>query len=206
MYKLIASGSTGNAILYNQSILVDCGVPFAKIKPYINSVNLLILTHIHADHLNLSTIKKMQLHRPGLRVACGSSLVEDLPGVRNIDIIEPGKWYNYGAFKIAGITLRHDVPNMGWRLNIDGYKIIHCTDSENLDGVEAKGYNLFALEHNYSEETVYDIIREKRERGEYAHQIGSINSHLSIQQAQDFIFRNKGENYEVLRLHESREL
>ena len=204
MVQVLASGSEGNAVLYNQSVLIDCGVSFATIKPYISSINLLCISHCHADHLNLATIKKIQLARPSIRVACGSFLVENLPGVRNIDIIEPGKWYNYGAFKIAAITLFHDVPNFGFRLNFGSYKIIHCTDTAHLEGIEAKGYDLYALEHNYNEETVYDIIKEKHNRGEYAHQIGSINSHLSVQQAQNFIFKNKGENYAVVRLHESK--
>lgn len=206
MVQVIASGSTGNAVLYNQNILIDCGVSFAKIKPYLSGINIVLYSHVHSDHLNLSTLKRMQLERPGLRVACGSFLVEHLPGVRNIDIIEPGKWYDYGAFKIASITLFHDVPTFGFRLNIGGIKIIHATDTAHMEGIEAKGYDYFCLEFNYDEETVHDIIRDKRNRGEYAHQIGSINSHLSVQQAQDFIFKNKGEKYEVVRLHESKSM
>jgi phosphoribosyl 1,2-cyclic phosphodiesterase len=206
MVQVIASGSTGNAVLYNQNILIDCGVPFAKIKPYLSGINIVLYSHQHIDHLNIKTLKRMQLERPGLRVACGSFLVEHLPGLRNIDVIEPGKWYDYGAFKIAAIKLWHDVENFGFRLNIGGVKIIHATDTAHLEGVEAKGYDIFALEHNYDSETVHDIIRDKRNRGEYAHQIGSINSHLSVQQAQDFIFKNKGEIYEVVRLHESKSL
>ena len=40
--------------------------------------------------------------------------------------------------------------------------------------------------------------------GGFAHQKGAINSHLSEQQARDFIFKNAGENYKVVRLHESK--
>ena len=55
------------------------------------------------------------------------------------------------------------------------------------------------------EENVYKVIKEKRDNGEFAHQIGSINSHLSIQQAQKFILENAGEKYEFITLHQSKE-
>ena len=208
MYKVIATGSTGNAVLYNRNVLIDCGVPFAKIKPYLNDIKIVMYSHCHSDHLNINTLKKIQLEKPGIRVACGEFLVEHLPGIRNIDIIEPNKWYNYGSFLIASFWLKHDVLNVGWRVFFkqpDGsyYKIIHATDAADLEGITAKGYNLYSIEHNYNSETIIEKINEDRKAGRYSYAIGAMNSHLSEQQAQDFIFKNKGEKYEVLRLHES---
>ena len=48
IYEIIQSGSNGNAIIYNQDIMVDCGVSFSKIKPYYKQIKLLLLTHIHS--------------------------------------------------------------------------------------------------------------------------------------------------------------
>jgi len=209
MHEVIASGSTGNAVLYNRSILVDCGVSFAKIKPYLKDIKIVLLTHGHGDHLNVPTLKKMQLEKPGIRVACSPFWVDYLSDVRNIDIIEPGQFYDYGPFKIASFRLYHDVPNIGWRIFIkqaDGgyYKIFHATDSESVQGITAKGYNLYAIEHNYNEETIIDKINEDRKAGRYSYAEGAMNSHLSEQQAQDFIFKNKIGDCEIVRLHESK--
>lgn len=209
MYEVIASGSTGNAVLYNQSILVDCGIPFAKIRPYLKDINIVLYSHVHRDHLNLNTLRKIQLEKPGIRVACGEFLVEHLPGIRNIDVIEPGQFYDYGPFKIASFNLYHDVPNIGWRIFIkqpDGnyYKIFMATDTSTLQGITAKGYDLYAIEHNYNEETIIDKINEDRKAGRYSYAEGAMNSHLSEQQAQDFIFKNKVGNCEIVRLHESK--
>jgi len=101
------------------------------------------------------------------------------------------------------VSLFHDVKNFGYRLYSGSERVFHATDSAHLEGISAKEYDLYCLESNYDAETVFDIIREREARGEYAHQRGAINSHLSFQQANDFFYKNKGENSKLIRLHES---
>lgn len=57
-YKIIESGSSGNATIV-ENILVDCGVSFKKLKDYYQELKLVLLTHIHLDHFNKTTIKKL---------------------------------------------------------------------------------------------------------------------------------------------------
>lgn len=97
------------------------------------------------------------------------------------------------------------MKNFGYRLFKDDKKVIHATDTVTLEGITAKNYDLYAIECNYDEDKVFDVIREKTARGEYAHQRGSINSHLSKQQAQAFVLNNAGLNYEFIMLHQSSE-
>lgn len=207
MYNIISTGSQGNAIIYHNQILVDCGIPFSLIKPFLHQISLVAISHKHNDHLNVSTLKKMQSHRPSLRVAVGEYLLPLLADIKNIDIIEIGKWYNYGAFSISPIQLYHDVPNFGYRIFKDGHRTLHVTDTAHMQGITAPGYNLYAIEANYDEDRVHQVIASKKAKGEYAHQIGSINSHLSLQQAHDFILKNADPNtsYEVIHLHQSSE-
>lgn len=203
MYNIIFTGSKGNSILYFNRIVVDIGVPFSSLKPYLYDIQIVLLTHVHGDHFNLGTLKKLAFERPSLRIGCGQHMVEYLEGFKNVDVYEPGKIYDYGSFKVSPIILYHDVPNFGYRLFQDDKKILHATDTVHMEGISAKGYNLYCLESNFDEETVYEIIREVESRGEYAHQKRAINSHLSFQQANDFFFKNKGENSVLVRLHES---
>jgi hypothetical protein len=186
--------------------MIDIGVPFNAIKPYLYDIQIILLSHVHSDHLNLSTLQKIALERPGIRIACGEWMIEHLPGIKNIDILEKSKWYNYGPFKIAIGQLYHEVPNCFFRIEKNGYKIFRATDTFTLEGIVAKNYNLYAIEYNYDSETVWDNIHNQEENGQFAHQRRSMNSHLSWQQAQDFIFNNASENYEVVRLHESKSL
>lgn len=206
MHNILSTGSKGNAIIYFNSILVDVGISFSRIEPYLKDIQLILLTHQHSDHFKLNVIKRIQEERPSIRFGCGSFLADKLQDIRNLDIYEPGKMYNYGSFKISPVILYHDVPNFGYRIFKDGKKLIHATDTYTLEGISAKDYDIYALECNYDEERVYDIIREKEYRGEYAHQKGSINSHLSKQQAQKFILSNTSrQDIQFLMLHQSSE-
>lgn len=45
-YNIISSSSNGNAILINDYMLIDCGVSFSKLKPYINDIKIICLTHL----------------------------------------------------------------------------------------------------------------------------------------------------------------
>lgn len=203
MYNVLSSGSKGNCVLYHNTIAVDMGIPYKMISAYKNALQIVLLTHIHGDHCNISTIKKLAFERPTLRFACGEFLTRHLQGIKNIDVLEVGKVYDYGQFKISPIHLYHDVPNFGYRIFKDDTKIIHATDTAHLDGITAKDYDLYCIESNYNEDTVFESIESKKARGEFAYQIGSINTHLSEQQARDFIFKNRGEKSKVVRLHES---
>ena len=203
--KVINSGSEGNAVIYNNAIMVDCGVSFKALEAVKRSLKIVLLTHKHSDHLKIRTLQRLQAERPTLRVACSYFLLEELPCIKNIDVLQVGKIYDYGAFKVSPIKLYHDVPNFGWRIFLpNGQKIFHATDTVHLEGITAKGYDLYAIEHNYCEEYIQQAIEEARANGEYTHAYGSIKTHLSIQQARAFIEANRKESSEVLELHKSR--
>lgn len=204
--NILSSGSQGNCEIYYNSIAVDMGVPYNVIDPYKNYLQIVLLSHIHGDHFNLSTIQKLAFERPSLRVGCCEWMVEHLYGIKNVDVYEFGKWYNYGSFKIATGKLYHDVPNCFYRIEKKGYKIFRATDTAHLSGITAKDYDLYAIEHNYNEEIIDKSIESKVMKGEYAYQKGSSNSHLSEQQARDFIYNNRKESSQVIRLHESKTL
>lgn len=205
MYNIIQTGSEGNAIIYFEEILVDCGVSFKALKDYVSDIQLVLLTHKHGDHFKASTIKRLAFERPSIRFGCGEFLKDKLKDIPNVDIYEAGKIYDYGAFQISPVILYHDVPNFGYRIFKDGKRIFHATDTYTLDGISARNYDLYAVECNYDEDTIWKIIKDKESRGEFAHQRGSINSHLSKQQAQDFILKNAGKEYEFIMLHQSKD-
>jgi hypothetical protein len=45
--NILATGSTGNCVLYFNCIAIDMGISFISVKPYLKALGLLLLTHEH---------------------------------------------------------------------------------------------------------------------------------------------------------------
>lgn len=208
MYEIIQTGSNGNAVIYNNDIMVDCGVPFCKIKPYYKDIKLLLLTHQHSDHFNSTTIKKLIDLRPTLHICCGEWLVQKLVDIgvpkKNIVILELDKEYDFGKYIIIPFFARHDVPNCGYKIIIKAtnYKIFHATDINTLENIQARNYDLYCLESNYIEEELKARLKEKEEKGEYAYENRVIQTHLSKTECDRFLIANMGDNSECIYLHQ----
>lgn len=205
-YKIVSSCSTGNATIIKDIVLVDCGVTFKRLEKYYKKLKLVLLTHIHSDHFKKETIKKLANERPTLRFACCNWLLNPLLecGVnrRNIDILEIGTKYNYKLLKVVPIKLYHDVPQCGYRILFDDYKVIYMTDTRTVEGISAKDYDLYLIEGNYDEEEIEERIKEKQRNCEFVYEFRARNSHLSIQQASEFLLNNMGENSEYVFMHQ----
>lgn len=205
-YNIISTGSKGNAVVLDGGILVDCGVPFKKLKHVMYDIKLVLLTHIHSDHFNRSTIKRLASERPTLRFACCEWLVSELAALvdkRQIDVAEPATMLSYGDFcSVMPTRLVHDVPNVGWHIYIGKEKAFYATDTGTLDGVNASGYNLYFIEANHTIEDIELRTKEKQERGEYAYELRAAANHLSEEQALDWILNNSGSNSEFVLLHQ----
>ena len=204
-FHIISTGSKGNAVIINEFILVDCGVPYKAIKPFLPKLKLVLLTHIHGDHFRPSTIRSLATERPTLRFGCGSWLVADLvaagvpPG--NIDILEADTMYGYGICNIIPVTLVHNVPNCGYKIHFRSGKVFYATDTNNLHGIAARNYDLYMIEANHEEEAILKKIAEKKAAGEYAYEVHAMRNHLSKEKCDDFIYRNIGPLGEYVYLH-----
>ena len=204
-YNIISTGSQGNAVVLNDCILIDCGVSFKALKDVYKQLQIVLLTHEHTDHINKTTIKRLAKERPTLRFGCCEWLVSILVDCdvseRNIDVFEIGKVYDYGVFKVSPIKLYHNVPNCGYRLFFGTEKAIYATDTEHLEGITAKDYDLYMIEANYEDEELQERINAKMEAGEYCYELNVASRHLSHEQASDFLLENMKPDSEYVFLH-----
>lgn len=205
-YKIISSCSTGNAVIIKDIILIDCGVSFKRLEKYYKKLKLVLLTHIHSDHFNKATIKKLAEERPLLRFACCEWLLKPLLecGVerKNIDVIQIGTKYDYKQFKVVPIKLYHDVPQCGYRVLFLDYKVIYMTDTKTVDGISAKNYDLYLIEGNYEEDEIAKRIKRKQQNCEFVYEFRARENHLSREKATEFLLNNMGENSEYVFMHE----
>ena len=171
-YNIISTGSDGNATILEEFVLIDCGVPYKALEPYVPKLKLVLLTHIHSDHFQKRTIKRLASERPTLRFGCCRWLAPPLiaAGVpeRQIDVLEPRTMYGYGLCNVIPFMLVHNVPNCGYKVHFPSGKVIYATDTNNLNGVQALGYDLYLIEANYRDEDIQAKIAEKKAAGQYA--------------------------------------
>lgn len=218
IYNIISTGSKGNAIIYHNKIMVDCGLPLKKLEPYLKDIKVILLTHMHKDHFNITTIRKISVLYPDIKFYCLYEIKEYLLniGINSMMINVVSKFSSYGyqfmiddvEYSISTVMLYHDVPNVGYRIitkkqGEKPYKIFHATDTVTLDGIEAKGYDLYAIEFNHDEKQIEIDIAEKLEKGVFCYEIGAKESHLSFQKAHKFYDENRKESSELIKLHMS---
>ena len=206
--NVIASSSAGNAILLENGILLDCGIPYRKIKPYLKNIKAIFISHLwlHLDHCKDSTIKKIAFEYPNIKFITSEVNAEHLVklGVKkqNIYALKLEKWYNIGLCKVRLDYLIHDKPNCSLKINQNGYKLIYIVDTSSADHIEAKDYDFAYIEGNYlDDEELNKKIEQDKLNNKYSHYERVKKTHLSQLQALNFIQKNNIKNYEFIHQH-----
>jgi Cft2 family RNA processing exonuclease len=205
-YNIISSGSKGNCVLLERYIAIDMGVPWKLIEPHVNSLRLVLLTHMHGDHFNRATVRRLASQRPALRWGCAewmaAAAVECGVKPEKIDLHDMDTSMSYGELTIEAFPLRHNVPNCGWKLRLpSGERVIYATDTASMLGVEAPNYDLYFIEADYGEEEIVERIRRKQETGEYIHEYDAMQNHLSREAAENWLYTQMGPNSAYVLMH-----
>lgn len=207
-YKIIKTGSKGNATLIEDFILIDCGVAFELLKPYYKNLKVIFITHSHTDHFNKSCVKKLASLKPTLMFIVSEYLVSDLINVcdvhpKNCIILKTNQWYDFKAFKCRLDEISHDVPNVAIHLEKNGEKLIYATDTPNIDHIVAKDYDYYFIEGNYKEEELENRKQESLLNGAFCIATRIENSHLSYEKCLDFFMKNSKDTsvLEVMHKH-----
>ena len=209
-YKILKTGSSGNAVLLENGLLLDCGVPFKLIEPHLKKIKAVFVSHEHKDHMNISTLKRIHELRPTVRFLAGFWLKTylDMSGIKksNIDYLSPNKTYDYNLFKIIPFILIHDVKNIGIKIldKKNKEKVLYAVDTKKIDHIRAVYYDLYLIEANYDEEKLEQNIKRDKENGLFSYGERVKETHLSIQQVSGWLLDNAGENSVYEFLHRSK--
>lgn len=209
-YEILGTGSSGNCVLLND-IMLDCGLPYKQIKPYLKDTKLIFISHRHSDHLCKATVKKIAYNHPTIKFLVAFYLVDLLLelGVdkKNILTIDLEKWYDIGICKVKLEPLYHDVPNVALKIDMNGSKIIYIVDTNSVEHIEAKDYNLYMIEANYTdEEELENRIKQDYDNGlTYSHYERVKKTHLSQLKAYNWLQKNMDRESEFVFLHEHKD-
>ena len=209
-FNVIATGSDGNATILNESILIDCGVAYKALKHHVKRFQLVLLTHIHGDHFNPATVKRLAMERPAIRWGCCEWMVKPLldAGVykRQIDVYLPDHFarYNRQGISIKPVRTPHNVPNCAYQIKTPDGSAFYATDCGSLDGIEANGFDVYFVEANHEQAELEKRAAAKLESGEFAYEIRAAENHLSIEQATDWLTQNMGPRSVWVPMHQHR--
>ena len=212
-FDVISTGSQGNAVALGSEILIDCGVPYKKIAHIVPTLKLVLLTHRHVDHFAPATIKRLHKERPTLRFGCCAWMAWHLmrtgvsPTVIDVYDLDADHVYAYGDghIGVSVFSLCHDVENCGYKIAYYGEMVLYATDTSTLDHVTAKGFDLYLIEANHTEEELADRIQRKIESGEYIYEHRVERTHLSRESADAWLAMNAGRDSKIIYLHQHQE-
>lgn len=220
-YRIISTGSKGNSLYIDHGfkILIDIGVPYAAIKGL--NIDLVFLTHVHSDHLRISTLRRLVLNHPTVKVVAPPYLYFKLiqSGIpkRNIVIatrdIEKVQIKTNSKLLVAKcFSLHHDVPNVGWTMDMQSeagekVSILYATDTSSMSHIKYPSLDYYFLEANYEDSEIEKRIAEKISKGEYSYELRAREQHLSKEKADIWLADNAGENsvFVYMHRHEGRE-
>lgn len=196
-YKIISSGSKGNCVIIN-NIMVDCGVPFNKIKDELYEIKYLLVTHIHSDHVRPATLKNIKTLFPRIKII-GNYEVHQTFGV---DVIANSGFevitddYIFEPFECV-----HDVLTYGYTWKFGESDIIYATDTSSMDNAPDRKYDYLFVESNHDEKKLE--LAANQVRGGYNPYLSG-KRHLSTQQAKTFYYTHrKNRESEFVELHKS---
>ncbi|MFA5300543.1 MAG: MBL fold metallo-hydrolase [Lutibacter sp.] len=190
--KILGSSSRGNSYILESEkdiLILDAGVSIATIKKAVNfdlsNVVGCLWTHQHQDHSK----SILDLSKAGINCYSSQDAVMALTDYYNhhLLIVQPGKIYQIGSFKILPFEVKHDVTNYGFLIDHhESGKIIYITDTYYVP-YKFKGLNNILIEANYS----IDIANEAISNGApVAVRNRVLHSHMEISTVVDFLKAN----------------
>jgi ribonuclease BN (tRNA processing enzyme) len=196
-YKILSSGSHGNCVIIND-VMVDCGIPYKKMRNDLYDIRYLIITHIHSDHMKLDTLLQIMRNFPRIQVI-GNYEVHQAAMVNHI--ANAGHKIETEDYIFTPFECFHDVLTYGYTWEYEGNRIIYCTDTSSMDNAPDDQYDYFFLESNHDESKLEQARSQKK--GRYDPYMSG-KRHLSTQAAKTFFYMHRrSKDSEFIELHKS---
>ena len=180
--------------------MIDCGVPFGKMKDDLYQVDTLMITHSHSDHVKENTLEHIREEFPGITIYGNADVayqfsVDTVIGSRRFKLPHKRE-----ILPVPGI---HDVPVTGFVIFMKGLNILYMTDTSRIILPEEIPLDYVFLESNYDETKIKERAKKYKRHG-YDPYANSVCRHLSTQKCKEFYYVNRRNEESVLiELHKS---
>lgn len=200
-YKVIASGSSGNAVRI-ENIMIDCGIAYNRMKDDLYKCDTLLITHAHGDHLKPSTLKKIREEFPRIEICANPDVAYRyfLNRIITTHPFDTGRNHNVHVIPYEG---KHDIPVTYFILQIKGLNIFYATDTSAVSNPDGFKFDYIFLEANYDEYKLKELSSSYSRKGYNA--LESSMRHLSVQQCRTFYYLNRrSKETPLIELHKSK--
>lgn len=191
---VLGSNSKGNGYILegkSQTLLLECGLPLKDVKEALNfdlsKVVGGLLSHLHGDHSKCAS----DFIKNGISLWANKETIEHITNRKYssfVNIIEAGKQYTIGEFKIIPFSVKHDVPCLGFLINHpESGNILFVTDTHYIPNT-FKGLNQILIEANYEAQILDDNLwNGKIDNTRYQR---VLRSHMSLETCIDALKAN----------------
>ena len=232
--RILSSNSKHNAVIIQPiKTMIDLGLPYNRIEPFLKEVDRIFLTHEHGDHLNLATLNRLLKTQPRIEIWLSQKLYDWIL-VKDVKQKMTGKTsYNFDALllnpnvkiwdklslphtiqeancHVQPYTVNHgDTTNLAYRIELPLWQthLLYATDLDNVKDLPKtdKPYNIILLEANYDEKLLEEtIIKATNSNDKQLLERAKKNkAHLSEQEAGQFVRENLTEGGVFIPLHNS---
>lgn len=212
MLKFISfgSGSSGNCyLLFSQTdaLLIDVGVGIRNLKKHFKnygltlaSINNILITHDHADHVKSVGSVSRDYHLPVYTTKAVHKGIERNFCVRQkissdlVNILEKGETYTIGEFKVTPFEVPHDSSdNVGYKIEYQDVVFCLMTDIGHMTDDMASyisDANYLVIEANHDKE----MLRQGFYPAYLKERIAGPNGHLSNIECGEALAKNANEH------------
>lgn len=188
-YKIIGTGSTGNCVLI-ENVMVDCGLPYIRIKDALYETDILLLTHKHTDHILKSTFEKIRREFPNIIVIANYEVayLYDVDIICNENLPVEVEDYTFTPFRGEhGDTLCY-----GYTWEVKGLDIIYATDMSDFHNAPDKKYDYLFLESNHDKLKLNAVKSSYKAKKTYGYDVYTSSlRHCSTQKCKGFYFSHR---------------
>lgn len=161
---ILGSSSSGNGYALisddGEIFLIEAGIKSREmvkgIDYRVNAVSGCVVSHAHGDHSQYITAYS----KLGIRVGCNQDVADKKNSLLYPNILQEGKTYSFGTYRVTPFNVKHDVPNFGFIVyHKDMGTLLFATDTYTLP-YEFQNVGHFLIEANYSDDILNENIRK----------------------------------------------